>query len=69
MVFLSDFCDLFMENSLGQHFFLIFSNLVCLTITIRPSHEKTNNLGFRPGPTQTELYKHRRWLEAGNVGF
>ena len=21
---------------------------------------------FRTGPTQTELYKHRRWLEAGN---
>ena len=22
-------------------------------------HEKTNNLGFRPGLTQTDLYKHR----------
>ena len=31
--------------------------------------EETNNLGFRPGPTQTGLYKHRRWLEAGNFGF
>ena len=30
-----------------------------------PSHEKTNNLGFRPGPIQTWLYSHRRWLEAG----
>ena len=29
-----------------------------------PVHEKTNNLGFRPGPTQTRLYSHRRWLEA-----
>ena len=29
-----------------------------------PVHDKTNNLGFRPGPTQTGLYKHRRWLEA-----
>ena len=29
--------------------------------------EKTNNLGFRP--TQTGLYSHRRWLEAGNFGF
>ena len=26
--------------------------------------EETNNLGFRPGPTQTGLYGHRRWLEA-----
>ena len=33
-----------------------------------PVREKTNNLGFRPGPTQTRLYS-RRWLEAGNFGF
>ena len=32
-------------------------------------HEKTNNLGFRPGLTQTVMYKHRRWLEAGKFGF
>ena len=32
--------------------------------TFEPVHEKTNNLGFRPGLTQTGLYKHRRWLEA-----
>ena len=30
---------------------------------------ENNNLGFRPGPTQSGLYSHRRWLEAGNVGF
>ena len=29
-----------------------------------PVHEKTNNLGFRPGPTQTRLYSHRSRLEA-----
>ena len=34
-----------------------------------PVHEKTNNLGFRPGPTQTGLYSHRRWIEAENFGF
>ena len=34
-----------------------------------PVREKTNNLGFRPGPTQTGLYSHRKWLEAGNFGF
>ena len=38
-------------------------------ILFEPVHEKTNNLGFRPGPTQTGLYNHRRWLEAGNFGF
>ena len=26
--------------------------------------EKTKNLGFRPGPTQTRLYSHRIKLEA-----
>ena len=26
---------------------------------IEPSHEKTNNLGFRPDPTQIGLYRHR----------
>ena len=25
--------------------------------------------GFRTVPTQTGLYRHRRWLEAGNFGF
>ena len=29
-----------------------------------PVHEKTNNLGFRPGPTQTGLCSHRSRLEA-----
>ena len=37
--------------------------------TYEPVREKTNNLGFRPGPTQTGLYSHRKWLEAGNFGF
>ena len=35
----------------------------------KPWHGKTNHFGFRPGLTQTELYKNRRWLEAGNFGF
>ena len=29
-----------------------------------PVHEKTNNLGFRPGPTQTGLYCHTIKQEA-----
>ena len=28
-----------------------------------PRSEKTGLQGFRPGPTQTGLYNHRRWLE------
>ena len=30
---------------------------------------KTDLRGFRPGLTQTGLYSHRRWLEAGNFVF
>ena len=29
-----------------------------------PRSEKTGLRGFRPGPIQTGLYNHRRWLEA-----
>ena len=36
---------------------------------MEPVHEKTNNFGFRRGPTQTGLYSHRRWLEAGNFAL
>ena len=32
--------------------------------TYEPVQEKINNLGFRPGPTQTRLYCHRIKLEA-----
>ena len=37
--------------------------------TNEPRCEKTGLRGFRPGPTQTGLYSHRRWLEACNFGF
>ena len=30
---------------------------------------RKQQFGFRPGPTQTGLYSHRRWLEVGNFGF
>ena len=42
---------------------------VVVNVINEPVHEKTDNMGFRPGPTQTGLYNHRRWLEAGNFGF
>ena len=29
-----------------------------------PRCEKTGLRGIRPGPTQTGLYSHRRWLDA-----
>ena len=40
-------------NPLGGH--------ECL---FEPRSEKTGLRGFRPGPTQTMLYSHMRWLEA-----
>ena len=30
---------------------------------------KTQQCGFRTGPTQTELHKHKRWVEVGNFEF
>ena len=35
-----------------------------VNMIIERSHEKTNNLCFRPGPKQTHLYSHRSRLEA-----
>ena len=34
-----------------------------------PRRQKTGLRGFRPGPTQTGLDSHRRWLETWNFGF
>ena len=34
-----------------------------------PHHEKTSNVVFEQFGHKQELYKHRRWLEAGNFGF
>ena len=35
-----------------------------VALTFEPRCEKTGIRGFRPGPTQTSLHSHRRWLEA-----
>ena len=46
--------------------------LICVFLSKRhfePSHEKTNNLGFRPGLTQINLYSHRSRLEACDFRF
>ena len=36
---------------------------------IEPRYEKTGLRGFRSGPTQTGLYSHRRWPEAGKFVY
>ena len=40
-----------------------------ISCIIEPRREKPGLRDFRPGPTQTGLYSHRKWLEAGNFGF
>ena len=44
---------------------------LCFVIHLvyEPVRDKTNNLGFRPSPTQASLYSHRSRLEARNFGF
>ena len=39
-------------------------NLIGSQVLNEPHCEKTGLRGCRPGPTQTSLYSHRRWLEA-----
>ena len=38
-------------------------------VNYEPRCEKTGLRGFRPGPTQTRLYNHTRWLDARNFVF
>ena len=40
-----------------------------MSLSFEPRREKTGLRDFRPGPTQTGLYKLRSRLEAGNFGF
>ena len=50
-----------------QEMFSVLSTFVGLLS--EPRREKPGLRDFRPGPTQTGLYSHRKWLEAGNFGF
>ena len=34
------------------------------TLSYEPRREQIGLRGFRPGPTKTGQYSHRRWLEA-----
>ena len=44
------------------------SQMGYITQLIEPRSEETGLRGFRPGPTQTGLYSHTRWLEVLNFG-
>ena len=43
---------------------LNFLDILNACFIYEPCCEKTSLRGFRPGPTQTRLYNHSRWLEA-----
>ena len=51
---------LWMNEQIGNDWFTAGTSLH----VYEPRCEKTGLRGFRPGPTQTGLYSHRRWLEA-----
>ena len=42
---------------------------IVICTSFEPGCEETGLQRFGPGPTQTGLYSHRRWLEALNFGF
>ena len=52
------------EAHMRKFGFLLMQRICAQKKSNEPVHEKTNNLGFRPGPTQTRLYSHRNRLEA-----
>ena len=48
-----------------RHIHVLFPFFVSMQAsTLEPRCEKTGLWGFRPGPTQTGLCSHTRWLEA-----
>ena len=65
-----DFAQMIVRNYLLWEYVIISRERQCLTLNLddqssfEPRCEKTGLRGFRPGPTQTGLYNHKRWLEA-----
>ena len=56
-------------KKLSFNYHLIPTLIRLLHSTFETRCEKTGLRGFRPGPTRTRLYSHRRWLEASNFLF
>ena len=51
-----------MVSDKGSH--QCYIEVIQVRFVFEPRSEKTGLRGFRPGPTQTGLYSHKRWLEA-----
>ena len=56
--------NLFSLSPVAQVFREIYYFRKLQQLQYETCREKTGLRGFRPNPTQTELYSHRRWLEA-----
>ena len=48
---------------------MLLEEMVGILLIYQPHCEKTGLWGFGPGPTQTGLYSHIRWLEACSFIF
>ena len=51
-------------NNTGKTYVVAEQLMRIWYLSNEPRREKTGLRGFRPGPTQTGLYNHTRWLEA-----
>ena len=60
----ADFCAIKLLVVLWFLIILWVLRIFCVGLPYAPRCEKTGLRGFRPGPTQTGLYNHTRWLEA-----
>ena len=58
-----------LEAPSGVNFDVILWRKIKNYLYIEPRRKKTGLGIFRPGQTQTRLYSHGRWLEAGNFEF
>ena len=59
----------FLRNQFLHYRIFIIELVRACYVRYEPRCEKTGLRGLRPGPTQTGLCSHRRWLEAWNFGF
>ena len=55
------FCNGQTQEMIIRHLITLIKHM---SVNFEPRCEKTGLRSFRPGPAQTKLYSHRRWLEA-----
>ena len=60
---INEVCDK-LANTINEHISDLLNDELVSNKLFEPRREKTGLRGFRPGPTQTGLYKLRKELEA-----